>query len=219
VDLPPDTRTVAGTPPAIRVATTTTRNFVDRAVHTPSPVLVLIVARVLWTARLPARPLDAAQEQRQLLDWWDDFDAAQDAREALVILVDNSVGVLRRAAPLIAAMHAAAGDPDAAAVRSLTGGSGPGTTAAEHGHPHRIHLRRPDMRPHTPTAGRTGCANRLLSGSEAGDRAVRACRRPLIDVEYVIGRGRDAHREHSELDKVDPRAQNQHYCPHIPIRG
>src|SRR6266702_949246 len=53
-------RTTATTP-ALRVPTTTTRTLVGRAFHTSSPVLLLIVARVLWTARPPARPALGAE--------------------------------------------------------------------------------------------------------------------------------------------------------------
>jgi hypothetical protein len=47
--------------PALRAPTTTTGTSVGRAVHTCSPVLLLIVARVLWTARPPARPALGAE--------------------------------------------------------------------------------------------------------------------------------------------------------------
>src|SRR5215218_4882024 len=47
--------------PARRAPTTATGTSVGRAVHTCSPVLLLMVARVLWTARPPARPALGAE--------------------------------------------------------------------------------------------------------------------------------------------------------------
>src|ERR671936_1944407 len=41
--------------------TTATGTSVGRAVHTWSPVLLLMVARVLWTARPPVRPVLGAE--------------------------------------------------------------------------------------------------------------------------------------------------------------
>ncbi|HEY5853613.1 MAG TPA: TetR/AcrR family transcriptional regulator [Aldersonia sp.] len=48
--------------------------------------------------------------------WWDEFEAALDARAALAVFIDNGVGVLERVGPLVAAMHGGSGDPDAEAV-------------------------------------------------------------------------------------------------------
>lgn len=48
--------------------------------------------------------------------WWADFEAAPTAAAALDIFVTHGVGVLERVGPLVAAMHAATGDPDAAEV-------------------------------------------------------------------------------------------------------
>src|SRR5215216_890934 len=53
-------RTTA-TIPARRAPTTTTGTSVGRAAQTSSPVLLLMVARVLWTARPPARPALGAE--------------------------------------------------------------------------------------------------------------------------------------------------------------
>jgi AcrR family transcriptional regulator len=71
-----------------------------------------------WT-KPPAEPFDIAEEQKQLLAWWDDFAAAPSAREALAVFVRHGTGILHRTSPLMAAMHAAAGDPDAAAVMKI----------------------------------------------------------------------------------------------------
>jgi len=57
---PSDARTTA-TVPARRAPATTTGTSVGRAVQTWSPVLLLIVARVLWTARPPVRPALGAE--------------------------------------------------------------------------------------------------------------------------------------------------------------
>ena len=50
------------------------------------------------------------------LQWWASFEAAQSAREALDLFITHGVHILERIAPLVAAMHGAAGDPEAASV-------------------------------------------------------------------------------------------------------
>jgi hypothetical protein len=56
---PSDARTTATVP--ARRAPATTGTSIGRAVQTCNPVLLLIVARVLWTARPPARPVLGAE--------------------------------------------------------------------------------------------------------------------------------------------------------------
>jgi AcrR family transcriptional regulator len=48
--------------------------------------------------------------------WWDEFQTAPTSAAAFDIFVTHGVGVLERVAPLVAALHGAAGDPDAAEV-------------------------------------------------------------------------------------------------------
>ncbi len=48
--------------------------------------------------------------------WWTDFDAATTSAEALGIFLTHGVAILERAAPLVAALHGATGDPEAAEV-------------------------------------------------------------------------------------------------------
>ena len=51
--------------------------------------------------------------------WWTDFNAAPTSAEALGIFLTQGVTILERAAPLVAAMHGAAGDPEAADVARI----------------------------------------------------------------------------------------------------
>jgi len=48
--------------------------------------------------------------------WWTDFNAAPTSAEAFGIFLTHGVAILERAAPLVAALHGAAGDPEAAEV-------------------------------------------------------------------------------------------------------
>jgi AcrR family transcriptional regulator len=48
--------------------------------------------------------------------WWADLQAAPSSAEALDIFVAHGVDILQRVAPLVAAMHGAVGDPEAAEV-------------------------------------------------------------------------------------------------------
>ena len=62
-------------------------------------------------------PLDPSIEE--LLPWhrwWTDFTAAPTSAEAFGIFLTYGVAILERAAPLVAALHGAAGDPEAADV-------------------------------------------------------------------------------------------------------
>jgi AcrR family transcriptional regulator len=70
-----------------------------------------------WTK--PKEPVDAAHDQKELLAWWPDFEAAPDPRKALAVFVENAVTILERVGPLLAAIHAAEADPDAAAVQNV----------------------------------------------------------------------------------------------------
>jgi len=45
--------------------------------------------------------------------WWTDFNAAPTSAEAFGIFLTYGVAILERAAPLVAALHGAAGDPEA----------------------------------------------------------------------------------------------------------
>lgn len=66
----------------------------------------------------PAGPI-AVETQVNLHDWYDEFSAEPDARKALALFVDNGSEINGRVGPLIAAMHAASGDPEVAAVGAL----------------------------------------------------------------------------------------------------
>ncbi len=48
--------------------------------------------------------------------WWNDFNAAPTSAEAFGIFFTHGVAILERAAPLVAALHGSAGDPEAADV-------------------------------------------------------------------------------------------------------
>jgi AcrR family transcriptional regulator len=53
-------------------------------------------------------------------DWWGDFTASPTSRAAFDIFFSHGVGILERAAPLVAALHGAAGDPEAAEVLRIS---------------------------------------------------------------------------------------------------
>lgn len=63
----------------------------------------------------PGEPVDIA-ELLTWHEWWAGFVAAPTAAQALDCFITHGVGVLARVAPLVAAMHGAAGDPEAAEV-------------------------------------------------------------------------------------------------------
>lgn len=48
--------------------------------------------------------------------WWPDFEAAPSSADGLHIFITQGVDILQRVAPLVAAIHGAVGDPDAAQV-------------------------------------------------------------------------------------------------------
>jgi AcrR family transcriptional regulator len=63
----------------------------------------------------PGEPIDVA-ELLTWHAWWADFAAAPTAAQALDRFITHGAGVLERVGPLVAAMHGAAGDPEAAEV-------------------------------------------------------------------------------------------------------
>ena len=52
--------------------------------------------------------------------WWADFESAPTSQAAFAIFVTHGVVVLERVAPLVAALHGAAGDPEAADVLTVS---------------------------------------------------------------------------------------------------
>ena len=77
-------------------------------------------AAILGFDRWREPPTDRAFEE--LLPWhhwWTDFNAAPTSAEALGIFLTHGVAILERAAPLVAALHGAAGDPEAADVARI----------------------------------------------------------------------------------------------------
>lgn len=67
----------------------------------------------------PREPIDMA-EFLDWHEWWADFETAATAAEALDLFVTHGAAVLRRVGPLVAALHGAAGDPDAAEVARVS---------------------------------------------------------------------------------------------------
>jgi AcrR family transcriptional regulator len=63
----------------------------------------------------PTNPIDIV-ELLPWHSWWAAFETAPTSAEALAIFVEHGVDILQRVAPLVAAMHGAAGDPEAAEV-------------------------------------------------------------------------------------------------------
>jgi len=63
----------------------------------------------------PREPIDMA-EMMAWHDWWADFEAAPTAAQSLDLFVTHGAGILERAGPLVAAVHGASGDPEAAEV-------------------------------------------------------------------------------------------------------
>ena len=73
-----------------------------------------IVGFDLWREP-PPEPIDIV-DVLPWHTWWADFEAAPTSADALDIFITHGVGVLQRVGPLIAAMHGAFGEPDAAEV-------------------------------------------------------------------------------------------------------
>jgi AcrR family transcriptional regulator len=67
-----------------------------------------------WRAP-PPEPIDMA-ELLPWHSWWADFEAAPTSTDALHIFIAHGVDILQRVAPLVAALHGAVGDPEAAQV-------------------------------------------------------------------------------------------------------
>ena len=74
-------------------------------------------AAILGFDRWHEPPADPSiEELLPWLRWWTDFNAAPTSAEAFGIFLTHGVAILERAAPLVAALHGAAGDPEAADV-------------------------------------------------------------------------------------------------------
>jgi AcrR family transcriptional regulator len=71
-----------------------------------------IVGFDLWREP-PPEPIDIA-DVLPWHRWWAEFEAAPTSADALDIFITHGVDILHRAGPLIAAMHGASGEPDAA---------------------------------------------------------------------------------------------------------
>ena len=101
----------------------TTMEAIAREAHVAVPTLYFtfrtkgaILGEVLRAAVMgfddPVGPEDAP--------WYRTFEAEPDPRRALKILIENTAQILRRVAPLLAATHAAAGDPEVTAISELS---------------------------------------------------------------------------------------------------
>ena len=73
-----------------------------------------IIGFDLWR-KPPPGPIDI-KELLPWNPWWSDFQAAPTSVEALEIFISHGVQILDRVGPLIPAMHAASGEPEAAEV-------------------------------------------------------------------------------------------------------
>jgi AcrR family transcriptional regulator len=67
----------------------------------------------------PQEPVDMA-EVMGWHAWWADFEAAPTSARALDLFVTHGTAILRRVGPLVAALHGAAGDPEAAEVARVS---------------------------------------------------------------------------------------------------
>ena len=101
----------------------TTMEAIAREAHVAVPTLYFtfrtkgaILGEVLGAAVMgfdePVGPEDSP--------WYRAFEAEPDPRRALKILVENTAPILRRVAPLLAATHAATGDPEVTAISELS---------------------------------------------------------------------------------------------------
>jgi AcrR family transcriptional regulator len=73
-----------------------------------------VVGFDLWREP-PREPIDMA-ELLAWHEWWADLEAAPTALQALDLFVTHGTAILTRVGPLVAAVHGASGDPDAAEV-------------------------------------------------------------------------------------------------------
>ena len=69
----------------------------------------------------PPEPVDLA-ELLTWHQWWADFEKAPTAARALDLFVTHGTAILRRVGPLVAAVHGASGDPEAAEVARTSEG-------------------------------------------------------------------------------------------------
>ena len=76
-----------------------------------------VVGFDLWH-QPPAEPIDI-EELLRWNPWWSDFQAAPTSADALEVFIRQGVHILGRVGPLIPAMHAASGEPEAAEVVRL----------------------------------------------------------------------------------------------------
>src|SRR5690349_8659984 len=67
----------------------------------------------------PQEPIDTP-ELLAAHAWWPDFEAAPTAAQALDLFVTHGAAILRRVGPLVATLHGAAGDPEAADVARVS---------------------------------------------------------------------------------------------------
>jgi AcrR family transcriptional regulator len=67
----------------------------------------------------PQEPVDMT-ELLTWNKWWADFESAPTAARALDLFITHGAGILERVGPLVAAMHGASGDPEAAEVVRTT---------------------------------------------------------------------------------------------------
>jgi AcrR family transcriptional regulator len=67
----------------------------------------------------PSEPIDT-DELLTVHGWWADFEAAPTAARALDVFVTHGAAILERVAPLVTALHGAAGDPEAAEVARVS---------------------------------------------------------------------------------------------------
>ena len=77
-------------------------------------------AAIAGFARWQEPPPDPSIEELLLSHhWWTDLTAARTSAEALRIFLTHGLAILERVAPLVAALHGAAGDPEAAEVARI----------------------------------------------------------------------------------------------------
>ena len=101
------------TRPALRCRRSTTRS-VPRPLCSPSPWARRSSASIGGGSPRP-EPIDIV-ELLPWHEWWADFEAAPTSADALDIFITHGVGILQRVGPLVAAIHGASGDAEAAAV-------------------------------------------------------------------------------------------------------
>ena len=79
--------------------------------HTKGAILAEALGAAVMGLDDPLSPEDAP--------WYRAFEAEPDPRRALKVVVENTAVILRRVGPLLAAIYAAANDPEVAAVHDL----------------------------------------------------------------------------------------------------